>query len=182
MGPTHRVTKAEANIVYEIDGRPSMEVFRDYWSEGVPGVLGQFPLAVLDDESPDGFYLRAVFETHPDEGHAVFAAEVPEGAEVRITEVLRSGILAGSVDAVRNAVKGFPDSATPSVALVFSCAARKWQLGTRVAEEVSVLTEELPEGVRTAGFYCFGEIGPLTRSGTTRFHNETCVTLLLGAG
>ena len=31
-----------------------------------------------------------------------------------------------------------------------------------------------------AGLYCYGEIGPVAGDGTSRFFNETFVTLLLG--
>ena len=40
----------------------------------------------------------------------------------------------------------------------------------------SVLGEALP----MAGIYCFGEIGPVRGVQTSRYFNETFVTLLLG--
>lgn len=180
VGPVHTVTSASGTLVREIDGRPVMEVFRDYWGDASLGVLGQFPLAVLDDNDPDDFYLRAVFSTDAEEGSATFAAQVPEGAKVRITEVLRAGILEGSTQAMEQAIEAFPEGRVPSSAVVFSCAARKWLLGTRVAEEPGVLQAALPEPTVLSGFYCFGEIAPLQMGSRPRFHNETCVTLLLG--
>jgi hypothetical protein len=180
VGPVHTVTSASGKLVREIDGRPVMEVFRDYWGDASLGVLGQFPLAVLDDNDPDDFYLRAVFTTDAEEGSATFAAQVPQGAKVRITEVLRDGILEGSSQAMQQAIASFPEGRDPSSALVFSCAARKWLLGTRVSEEPGVLQAALPEPTVLSGFYCFGEIAPLQMGSRPRFHNETCVTLLLG--
>jgi hypothetical protein len=179
VGPIHEVTSAEGNRVAEIDGRPVMEIFRDYWGDASLGVLGQFPLAVIDPSDPDAFYLRAVFSTNPEDGSATFAAEVPQGSKVRITEVLRKGILEGSTQAMEQAVRDFPGD-EPSGALVFSCAARKWLLGTRVGEEAGILEAVLPPSVPLFGFYCFGEIAPLQRGGEPRFHNETCVALLFG--
>jgi hypothetical protein len=181
VGPIHEVTSASGNVVAEIDGRPILEVFRDYWGEASLGVLGQFPLAVIDPDDADSFYLRAVFSMNPDDGSATFAAEVPRGAKVRITEVLRAGILEGSKHAIEEALRSFPGD-EPSAALVFSCAARKWLLGTRAQEEAGILQSALPSGVPLFGFYCFGEIAPLRPAAEPRFHNETCVALLFGPG
>jgi len=179
VGPVHEVTVAEGNKVWEIDGRPILEVFREYWGEASLGVLGQFPLAVLDPDDSDSFYLRAVFSMNPEDGSATFAATVPQGSKVRITEVLRKGILEGSTHAMEQAIRDFPGG-DPSGALVFSCAARKWLLGTRVEEEAGILQAALPPAVPLVGFYCFGEIAPLQQGAKPRFHNETCVALLFG--
>jgi hypothetical protein len=179
VGPIHEVTAASGNHVTEIDGRPILEVFRDYWGEASLGVLGQFPLAVIDPDDPESFYLRAVFSMNPDDGSATFAAEVPQGSKVRITEVLRAGILEGSTNAIEQALRDFPGD-EPTAVLVFSCAARKWLLGTRAREESGILQAALPSSVSLFGFYCFGEIAPLQHGAAPRFHNETCVAVLFG--
>ena len=53
------------------------------------------------------------------------------------------------------------------LALVFSCAARKWVLGTKAEEEAGLLRQQCTKSgtdVPLSGFYCFGEIAPFERS------------------
>ena len=96
-------------MVYTINDRPILEVFSDYWGKAEDlGLLGEFPLAVFPDpQQPENFYLRAVFSTDSEAGAATFAATVPNGATVRMTTVLRDGILDGSGEAMSRAAAHF---------------------------------------------------------------------------
>jgi len=184
VGSTFTVTKAEGNVVYTIDDRPILEVFEEHWGDSYEwGVLGEFPLAVFPDPTdPENFYLRAVFGVDPEKGTATFAATVPEGASVRLAEVLRDGLLEGSSLAIDQALKAFPGG-SPSGGVVFSCAARKWLLGSRVAEEYEVFNAALKEkAIPFVGWYAFGEIAPLAGGGRAFYHNETCIAVLFGNG
>jgi hypothetical protein len=80
---------------------------------------------------------------------------------------------------VQKAVKAYPEASSPQAALIFSCAIRKLVLGTRSGVEVDIARNELGAGMPICGFYCYGEIAPL-ESGSTRFHNETIVAVMLG--
>ncbi len=183
VGPSFRVTRAEGNVVHSINDRAIVEVFSEYWGSAYElGVLGEFPLAVFPNPNDtENFYLRAVFAIDPEQGTATFGATVPEGATVRLAEVLRDGLLDGSKRAMANALEEF-GSGKPTGGLVFSCAARKWLLGTRVSEEVKVLDAALgDQDIPIAGFYAFGEIAPLPAGGRAFYHNETCVAVLFGS-
>jgi len=183
IGSTYKVTRAEGNVVYTIDDRPILEVFADYWGKAEDlGLLGEFPLAVFPDpDKQDNFYLRAVFSTDSEAGAATFAATVPNGATVRMTNVLQDGILDGSGEAMNRAAANF-GSGQPAGALVFSCAARKWLLGTSVGKEVGALMTALGNReIPLAGFYAFGEIAPLQAGGSAFYHNETCIAVLFGS-
>jgi serine phosphatase RsbU (regulator of sigma subunit) len=63
---------------------------------------------------------------------------------------------------------------------VASCAARKWILGSRSAEEFGLLNARLPKPLPFMGFYSFGEISPLGPGRAAVLHNCTMITLLLG--
>jgi hypothetical protein len=183
VGSTFKVTKAEGNVVYTIDDRPILDVFEDHWGDSYEwGVLGEFPLAVFPDpEDTDNFYLRAVFGVDSEQGTATFAATVPEGATVRLAEVLRDGLLEGSSMAIDQALKAFPGE-SPGGGVVFSCAARKWLLGSRVGEESDLFNDALVEkAVPFVGWYAFGEIAPLAGGGRAFYHNETCIAVLFGS-
>ena len=71
--------------------------------------------------------------------------------------------------------------ASPRAALFFSCAGRHRLLGSRTPEEYALLRARLPDSAPIAGFYAYGEIGPISQGQSARFHNETFVTVLLGS-
>lgn len=183
IGEPMTVTKADGHWVREIDGRPALQIFQDYWG-AIPASdsLGEYPLAVFPDGDGGDFHLRAVLDANRDDGSLRVAGEVREGARVRLTEVVQEGILAGSMTSAANAAAAYPGS-EPMLAFVFSCAARKWVLGTKAANEIELLRTAFQQaGIAplVAGGYCFGEIAPPRANTASEFHNETCVTVLLG--
>ncbi len=183
IGARHTVTKSVGNVVYEIDSRPALDIYRKFWGDNAIGQLGEFPLAVSMGDQPDDFILRAAMKSSEEEGTVTFAGDVPEGSIVSLTEVVPDGILSGTETSARRAAERYA-GAEPSIALLFSCAARKWVLGSRAAEEIEHLNAALRGlglvGVDFAGFYAFGEVCPLSPDGPPLLHNETCVTVLVG--
>lgn len=183
VGNRHRVTRSEGNRVFEIDGRPALEIYERFFGERVVSGLGEFPLAVSEDESSESFYLRAALGVDEQDGSVSFAGDVPQDAIVRLTEVVPEGLLEGTQESIRRAVGNWKGE-RPAMALFFGCVARKWILGSRAEEEAEVLRRTLAElelaAVDLAGFYAYGEICPLRPDGPPFLHNETCVTVLVG--
>ena len=68
----------------------------------------------------------------------------------------------------------------PDAALFFSCTARRQILSTRAEEEYQFAKKHLSAELPSCGFYTYGEIAPLEQDGSTLFHNETFITLLIG--
>ncbi len=183
IGSWHEVTATDGHVVSSIDGKRAIDVYRDYWGDVPTGSLGEYPLAVFPEGRDGPSFLRAALGCDPSTGSIRFAGDVPMGSLVRITEVLPDGILAGSEAATKDAVAGYRGS-DPALALAFSCAARKWVLGTKAEEEAGLLHDSFSSmraQIPMAGFYCFGEIAPFRPGGATQFHNETCVSVLLGS-
>jgi len=90
-------------------------------------------------------------------------------------------IVEGTRASIADALAGFPAGARPDGALLFSCATRKFLLGTRAGREIDLVREILGDSVPIGGFYCQGEIAPLASADLTRFHNATMVSVLLGS-
>lgn len=184
IGTRHRVTRATGNKVHEIDGRPAIDIYQSFWGDRVTGNLGEFPLAVWQGTGADDFMLRAAMSVDPVEGSVTFAGDVAEGSIVSLTEVVPEGLLSGTRTSIERAVAGYHGTQTPA-ALLFSCAARKWVLGSRASGEIDSLVESMGKlgmpAIDFAGFYAFGEICPLALDGPPLLHNETCVTVLVGS-
>lgn len=180
FGDEMTVTKSAGNVVMEINGMAATDVYRERFGEMPPESLGEYPLALMDG---DDWNLRAILGRDDTEGALRFAGTVPEGAIVRFTEVLEEGLLSGSEAALISALDRF-NGESPEVALVFTCAARKWVLGSEAERELDLLKAVAEDrglvDMALAGLYCFGEIAPMGGGANSGFHNETCVSVVLG--
>jgi hypothetical protein len=177
VGPVMTVTKVQGQEIQEIDGRPAFKVFEENFGELVRSAFGEYPLAVFPDGIAESeYFLRAVYKVNEAEGSVVLAANIPVGSTVRLTNIVRDRIVEGARESARQALAR--SDFTAAGALVISCAARKWMLGNGIQDEYVSIRSALGDAVPFAGFYSFGEIAPL--GGTVRFHNETCVTAVIG--
>lgn len=183
VGRRMRVTDIDGVTLKEIDGRSAFAVFEEHFGEQMRSAFAEYPLAVYtgDSAEDDWHYLRAIFQADEETGHVILTAEIPSDATVSLTNVIRPRILDGARQSIAAALEAW-DGAPPDGALIVSCAARKWLLGDQAATEFEVLRQQLQGAgvdVPMVGFYSFGEFGPI--AGESRFHNETCISILLGA-
>lgn len=182
IGKKMKVTKCEGNVLHKLDDKPAFELYVHYlgdvMKENISGI-GSYPLAVYE-EGLEKYYLRVARAADPETGIITFLGEIPEGAEVQITQAIRDEIIGGVDHSVQNALANYPADKVPSLAMMFSCTGRKIALGTKTKEEVSRVQSGLKESLPMSGFYTFGEIGPVSNQTRARYHNTTFVTLLLG--
>jgi hypothetical protein len=178
LGATGTVTRSERGVVDEIDGRPAVEFLAPYLDVTGPPSFGN-PLAVVE-AGGDRSYLRAIVGSDPASGSVRLFGSVPVGARVQLTTANTEDIVAGARDSLAQARADFPAGTRPEAALMFSCMVRKTLLGTRTKVEAELARAELGLAVPLVGMYCVGEIGPVAGASTSRFLNETIVTLLLG--
>lgn len=182
VGPMAKVTKVANGRVTEIDGRPAVAFFDRYLgsSVGQPPPIAN-PLAVFDEHDASRFYLRTATDLDQATGSVAFFGPVPEGATVQFTVAATDEIVDGARASVAEALARFPGGRAPDAALLWSCATRRFLLGTRTAREVEVVRKAIGPTTPVAGFYCLGEIAPIVDGDVSRFHNATMVAVLLGA-
>jgi hypothetical protein len=179
IGPRGTVTRSDYGVIHEIDGRPAADFIAGYIDAAGPSTYGN-PLAVRPEGSTEP-YLRVMIRQDPDTGAVFVPGQVPAGSSVQITTASTDEIVDATGDTIRRAVEAFPAAATPGGALLFSCAVRRFLLGTRTSQEVAEARALLPPDLPLVGMYCGGEIAPVDDSHTSRFLNETFVALLLGS-
>jgi methyl-accepting chemotaxis protein len=193
ISPPMRVTKAEGNVVSEIDGRPAWDVWceatRDSAAKrGVDpktldaGEVGSFLLryeaGLASGPSGNQYKIRAPL-SRSDTGALGFACGIPEGTVIRITESEPDRQIESAREAARKAraqVAGTPSAG----AVVFDCICRNLILGPRFADAVKAIAEELGQ-VPVAGFETYGEIA-LDAGDMSGFHNTTTVVLSFPRG
>ena len=177
IGKPGMVTKVENNILYNIGDKSAIEFYKHYLGENIQPI-GEFPLAVYEHEDSEEFYLRSPLLINEKDGSIVFAGDIADEAIVQITHTTRDRIISASENAVEQSIENYTGD-KPEVAICFSCAGRKQVLGTRTNEEIELLKKFNPD-LKIFGFYGYGEIAPMQRSGPAMFHNETFISLLLG--
>ena len=179
VGPRATITRTSPDGVVEIDGRPALDFYERYLGSASPAVAN--PVAVFESATSDRFYLRTPINYDRDTGCILFFGSIPEGATVQLTLANAEDIFDGARASITDALATFPGGRSPEAALVYSCATRRFLLGTRVAGEIDVVRDALGSATPVAGLYCMGEIAPMVPGEHARFHNATLVSILLGS-
>jgi PAS domain S-box-containing protein len=138
----------------------------------------EFPLAVYEP-GQERFYLRVPVCYDDRTGTISFSEAIPVGATVQITESVRDHLIEDARGSAELLYQSYPGKHA-TLALTFSYCLRKEALGTRAEKELSALRESLSPTTAVAGFYCNGEIAPLSPGDRSFFHNATLVTVLIG--
>ena len=186
VGLDKRVTRAQGNVVYELDGRPALEVYKRFLgkhADKLPAVGVEYPFGLMDESGnvgeSDYFLLRAPMTTIPEEGAISFAGEVPEGSVVRLTCGDHGSILHGSRQAAQLALEDMGD-VTPAMVFFYSCTARRIVLGMRTPLELEQIRHVFGADVPILGFYTYGEYCRVRRGGASLLHNETATISVIG--
>ena len=175
IGKEKIVTKAEKNIVYEIDNKPAIDFYKTYLQVttiDMPQTGIEYPLEVIMRNGQVVY--RAVLDINEEDGSLIFAGHVEEKSKVRISAPEGKGI----IDHVENSLNKVIEENSnfeADIVLVFPCCSRKQVLGALTSREI-----EVAYGATKApliGCFVYGEIGAFP--GGYGFHNETFVTALL---
>jgi small ligand-binding sensory domain FIST len=167
VGPEMTVTRAEANLIAELAGKPAMERLgeviaslpereRELASSGV--LIG----LVIDENRPE--YARGDFLVRPIIGADRESGAIAIGERVRVGQTVRLQVrdAASADEDLREALRAQAQalgSDGAAGALLFTCNGRGSHMFDLPDHDASALEDSL--GVPTAGFFCAGEIGPV---------------------
>ena len=101
-----------------------------------------------------------------------FAGDVPEGYHARLMKVNYERMIDAAAKAAKNCQETI-DCPKVELAILVSCAGRKWVLKQRVEEELEAVREVFGKDTVLTGFYSYGEIAPVAGGTKCAFHNET---------
>ena len=174
FGPERLVTKSKANVLYELDGKSALGLYKQYLGEhakGLPGTGLLFPLSIRTkvDETP---VVRTILSVDEAAQSLTFAGDVPEGAYARLMKANFDRLIDGATGAARTSYQAIGSSAA-DLAILISCVGRKLVLKQRIEEEVEAVREVLGPRAVLTGFYSYGEISPFTPGARCELHNQT---------
>jgi hypothetical protein len=177
FGPERLVTKSKGNVLFEVDGRPALQLYKEYLGErasGLPATGLLFPLAIRPPDRSNKRLVRTILAIHEETQSMTFAGDVPEGWSAQLMKANFDRLIGGASDAAEmsRTSRGSSHAETKTLAVAISCVGRRLVLGERSEEEVEATLDVLPRGTQQIGFYSYGEISPYV-SGPCDLHNQT---------
>ena len=179
LGVERRVTRANGNVLFELDGQPALPLYRKYLGERaneLPASGLLFPLAIHSEGEHGGVTVRTILGIDETCESITFAGDIPEGATVQLMRANFERLIDGAARAAEHCHASHPDG--PLLALAISCVGRRLVLKERCEEELDVVLDALPATTRMVGFYSYGELSPLSGS-CCDLHNQTMTLTLL---
>jgi hypothetical protein len=196
FGPKRIVTRASGNVLYELDGKPALELYKAYLGEhaaGLPATGLLFPLSI-GRPGEARTVVRTILAVDEAEQSLTFAGDVPEGSVAQLMKANFERLIDGAADAAKAASMPttapgtgtrrdepagapVPDTLTqgpePELAVLISCVGRKLVLQQRTEEEVESVRDVLGASAALTGFYSYGEICPAAPNTDCELHNQT---------
>lgn len=193
IGLPLKVTKSDGAVLKELDGKPAVKIYEDYF-EGKADALRKEPLARIAITYPLGLKVPGYDEylirdpiTVADDGSITCAAEIPEGAEVRLMIGSKERAIEAAEDAAKKLMQDLAaKNATPKLLLMFNCIAREKLFAQQAKDEINAVMKIIGPDVPLLGFYTYGEQAPLGGEVSdpakihSQFYNETIVMLGIG--
>ena len=186
FGPERVITKAEGNVLYELDGRPALTLYKEYLGDkakDLPASGLLFPLAIraprgagspaAPGSGDDKLIVRTLLAVDHQRNSLTFAGDLPVGHTAQLMKADFDRLIDGAgVAGQMTAATGKPPADADALVVAISCVGRRLVLGARVEEEVEAVRDAVPPRAHITGFYSYGEISPYA-TGHCDLHNQT---------
>lgn len=173
FGPERLVTKSKANVLYEVDQRPCLELYKRYLGDhaaGLPATGLLFPLSLRTYEGEERI-VRTILSINEEDQSMTFAGDLPEGSYIRLMKANLDRLVDGAIGAAKIS---WPDHENPpDLAILVSCVGRRLVLKQRTEEETEGVQDSLGQNTVMTGFYSYGEISPFKPAAPCALHNQT---------
>src|SRR5829696_3094088 len=188
IGGERIVTRSEGNVIYEIDGKLAAEVLKEYLPEQVliedEDWLPYSVSLALCFRAPDymkdeEYVVRGIPAVRMADGSITVQMEAPEGTSLWFSSRDKQKVASG-LDRMATQIKEQLGDAQPKLVFQFDCATRG-RMMFREQERLQLLKRfrhAVGPDVPWAGFYAFGEIGPVEEHNNRNLYSA--VTLVIG--
>ncbi len=180
FGPERRITRSEGNVLFELDGKPALDLYKTYLgdlAQGLPGTALLFPLSVRPAAGEAAPLVRTILAIDETAKSMTFAGDVPQGHVARLMRATNDSLIDSASDAMAHATASL-GTVSNALAVAVSCVGRRLVLGERTDEEVETIVAGLPVCSAHVGFYSYGEISPALEGGSSDLHNQTMTITL----
>ena len=177
VGVAKTITKSKGNLLYEIDGKPALEMYLRFLGEDFSSTHDQ-----VEFFNSVGLHYHLQIERaqrepmmcnpmgyHKEENALILESDVEQGAKFRFSTPPDFDIVDTVIEKAAGIKKTYGQGA--EAMLIFSCASRLNALGPMAQQENDGLAATWK--VPMAGFYTYGEFGRAI-NGKHEFHSTTC--------
>ncbi|MDD2828376.1 MAG: FIST N-terminal domain-containing protein [Sulfuricurvum sp.] len=171
FGAERRITRSEGNVLYTIDDKPALELYKSYLGEfaaDLPGSGLRFPMSVRKDAEGSPL-IRTLLAIDEETQSLTFAGDIPNGGLCRLMKTNMDALIEHAGLAAKASQMEHDDE---FLVLLVSCVGRRLVLGQLCEEELEIIREILGEKAILTGFYSYGELSELGESRCT-LHNQT---------
>ena len=106
FGPERKVTRADGNVLYELDGRPALALYKEYLGElatGLPATALRFPLSIREERGTKSAVVRTVLAIDEAAQSMTFAGDMPIGWHAQLMRSNHDRLIAGAMRAAAEA-------------------------------------------------------------------------------
>ena len=173
FGIDRTVTKSKENVVFEIDGKPALDLYKSYLGDKaaeLPASAFYFPIEMRDSENSEPV-VRTILGVNEVDNSITFAGNVSEGSFVRLMKTNVNRVIDGagkSADILKENSK-----TNPELVILISCVGRKIVLKQLSQDEIEAVTDNFTNEVSFAGYYSNGEISKSKFIDDCKLHNQS---------
>lgn len=171
FGPERVITQSSANVLYTIDDKPALELYKSYlgdFAADLPGSGLRFPISVRENVNTTPL-IRTLLAVDEEQQSLTFAGDVPQGHLCRLLKTNMDLLIEHAGLAAESSKYEYPEE---FLVVAVSCVGRRLVLGQLCEEELEVIRETLGEKALITGFYSYGELSEKGESRCT-LHNQT---------
>lgn len=179
FGPERSITRSEGNVLFEIDGKPALDLYKTYLGDKaseLPQAALLYPLSVQSVKGEEPL-VRTILNIDEEQNSMILAGDVPQGSRVQLMMSTMDDIAEGASNAAEYAMRDRTNE--PELALLVSCIGRKLVLAQRTEEEIEEVKDVIGNKAAIAGFYSYGEMAPFAGRNACQLHNQTMTLTLL---
>jgi hypothetical protein len=173
FGPERKVTRSVGNVLYELDGKPALALYKQYLGDraaGLPATALLFPLSIRQDAKAEKALVRTILAVNEQDQSMTFAGDVPQGSLAQLMRANFDRVVAAAGASAIEAGKRSGEGDQLQIAI--SCVGRRLILGERTEDELEAAAECLQPNDVQVGFYSYGELSPFS-VGQCDLHNQT---------
>lgn len=180
FGPERKITRSKDNVLYELEGKPALDLYKEYLGEDaarLPGSALLFPLSIRPTPESEHDIVRTIVGVDEDEKSMVFAGDVPEGYIAQLMRGNFNDLVDGAIKAADLAMAS--NNGSNSLAILVSCIGRKLLMGQSISDETEAVADVFGHAVPTIGFYSYGEICHQQFTKKCSLHNQTMTVTVI---
>jgi hypothetical protein len=191
IGKPHRVNISDKFVIKEIEKKPAVSLYRDYFDRDIPALKRElkrisclYPIGI-NISGEEEYLLRNILSIE-DDGSLICRGDIPTGSQVRLMIGTKESALSATEEAAKETRQALKQQASPkevsaSIIFVFNSVSRLYLLGRQITKELEIIKSHFP-ATPIIGLCTYGEQAPLKTTdfaGKTYCHNQTIAILAM---